>query len=298
MKTLSRTIIAVLAVLACLPAAHAQAPVSVRQMVHQADFVGVIQTEPSASDSQGEWRQNVFVSLSKVESIKGSLAGSLAGDLGSSHSLYIKADHIGVAGYPTHFGDWGEYLVFLHGPGSGLSPRWTTLAAYRVDYHPEGLDGVFRLGADNAVGLLASGTALALPPSPPILTLTEARRWLGRLALGQPLTARDEAKMNSFFHASLLSREASLSRATPSRAERLAVAQKLADAVPLGMTRAQVEKIFPQPDGGLISSGEGRYYFGSEVMIDAPYDASGGPFQPENRVSGPLHVYRDSMHYD
>ena len=100
------------------------------------------------------------------------------------------------------------------------------MATYRVDYHPEGLGKVFEMGADNAVGLLTSGAALTPPPSLPILTLTEARRWLGRLALGQPLTARDEAKMNAFFHVSLLSREASLSRATPSRTERLAVAQK------------------------------------------------------------------------
>ena len=176
MKTLSKTIIAVLAVLACLPVAHAQALISVRQMVHQADFVGIIQTGPSASVSQGEWRQSVFVSLSKVESIEGSLVGSLAGDLGSSHSLYIKADHIGAAGHPTRFGDWGEYLVFLHGPGSGSSPQWTTLAAYRIDYHPEGLGGVFGPGADDAVSLLTSGAALTPPPSLPILTLTEARR--------------------------------------------------------------------------------------------------------------------------
>ena len=255
MKTLFKTIIAVLAVLACLPAAHAQAPISVRQMVHQADSVGIIQTEPQGRPRRGCRLPNPLRRARRVSR-------------------------------------------FLHGLGSGSSPRWTTLAAYRVDYHPEGLGGVFGLGADNAVGLLTSGAALTLPPSLPILTLTEARRWLGRLALGQPLTARDEAKMNAFFHVSLLSREASLSRATPSRTERLAVAQKLADAVPLGMTRTQVEKIFPQSDGGLISSGEGRYYFGSEVMIGVPYDTNGGPFQPENRVSGPLHVYRDSMHYD
>lgn len=255
MKTLSKTIIAVLAVLACLPVAHAQALISVRQMVHQADFVGIIQTGPQGRPRRGCRLPNPLRRARRISR-------------------------------------------FLHGPEAASIAWWTTLAAYRIDYHPEGLGGVFGPRADDAVGLLTSGAALTPPPSLPILTLMEARRWLGRLALGQPLTAQDEAKMNAFFHASLLSRETSLNQATPSRAERLAVAQKLADAVPLGMTRAQVEKIFPQSDGGLISSGEGRYYFGSEVMIDVLYDASGGPFQPENRVSGPLRVYRDSMHYD
>ena len=291
-----KTLIAVLAVFACLQAAHAQPPVSVRQLVRQADFVGVVQTEPPPSEAQGEWKQNVFVFLPKVESIKGSLVGSLAGDLGGRQFLYIKADLMGPAGYPTRFGDWGEYLVFLHGPGPGSSPRWTTLAAYRVDYHPESLGGVFRLGADDAVGLLTSGTALV--PSRPVVTLREAQRWMRRLVNEQPLASGDEARMNAFFRSSLLSKEASRSRAVPTRTERLAAAQRLAEAVPLGMTRAQVEKIFPQSDGGAFGPDQWRYYFGSEVMIAVPYDTSGGPFQPENRVNGPLRVYHSMMHYD
>ena len=47
----------------------------------------------------------------------------------------------------------------------------------------------------------------------------------------------------------------------------------------------------------MVGSSRGRYYFGSEVMIDVPYDTNGGPFQPENKVNGPLRVYRSMMHY-
>ena len=288
-----KTLIAALAVLACLSAAaHAQAPASARQLVRQADFVGTVQAGPSASSSQGEWRQNIFLSHAEV------IKGTLARDFGNNQYPYIEADHAGVSGYPTRFGEAGEYLVFLHKTGTGPSARWTTLAAYRVQYRPYSLGGLPGLEADSVIGLLTPGTAPSSSALQPVVTGTEARRWLGRLALGQPLPARDEAKMNAFFHASLLSAEASKSRATPTHEERLAVAQELAEAVPIGMTRAQVEKIFPQSDGGIVSSDQGRYYFGSEIMVNVPFDTSGGPFQPENRVKGPLRVYRDTMHYD
>ena len=72
-----KTLIIALAALACLPAmAHAQTPLSVRRLVRQADFVGIVQAEPPPSAAQGEWRQNVFVFLLGAEAIKGGLVGS------------------------------------------------------------------------------------------------------------------------------------------------------------------------------------------------------------------------------
>lgn len=220
-----KTLVAAFVALACFPAmAHAQTPLSVRGLVRQADFVGIIQAEPPPSAAQGEWRQNVFVFLPGAEAIKG--------------------DHAGATGYPTRFGEQGEYLVFLYRTGAGATMSWTMLAAYRVRYYPNEFGGMFSIRAGSTVGLLASR---------PAVTITQAR---------------------------------------------MALAQKLAGAITPNTTRADVEKIFPQSDGGLVSSERGRYYFGSEIMVDVPYDANGGPFQPENRVNGPLRVYHDSMHSD
>ena len=288
-----KTLVAALAALACLPAmAQAQTPISVRGLFRQADFVGIVQASPSSSSAQGEWRQSI--SLTDADGVK----GILSRDYGNNQYPYVEADHAGVAGYPTRFGERGEYLVFLHRARAGAGGRLTTLAAFHVQYYPDGLGGMFGMKGGSIVGLLASGQALAPPPARPVVAIAEARQWLTALALGQPLARRDEARLDTFLRASLLSAGDAQSRTTPTHEERMALAQKLAGAVTPGMTRADVEKIFPQPDGGLVSSGQGRYYFGSEVMVNVPFDANGGPFQPENRVNGPLRVYRDSMHYD
>ena len=182
----------------------------------------------------------------------------------------IKGGLVGATGYPTRFGKQGEYLVFLYSTGAGATVLWTMLAAYRVRYYPNEFGGMFSIRAGSTVGLLASR---------PAVTITQAR-------------------IDAFFRASLLPAEASQSRITPAHEEQMALAQKLAGAITPDTTRADVEKIFPQSDGGLVSSERGRYYFGSEIMVDVPYDANGGPFQPENRVNGPLRVYHDSMHSD
>jgi len=65
-----------------------------------------------------------------------------------------------------------------------------------------------------------------------------------------------------------------------------------------GTTRADMRKMFPQEDGGLSGPGSTRYYFGSEVMVEAPYDQTGGAWKPQNKVNGPIKVYRSLMHMD
>ena len=75
------------------------------------------------------------------------------------------------------------------------------------------------------------------------------------------------------------------------------VAEKTA-AITNGMTRAEVEKILPAEDGGIQTPDIMRYYEGWEVMVDVPYDQAGGPWKPENRVNGPVHIYRDYFSCD
>ena len=288
-----KTLVAALAALACLPAiVHAQTPLTIRGLFRQADFVGIVQAEPPPSADQGEWRQNVF--LISAEGIK----GGLLRDYGNNQYPYVGADHAGVGGYPTRFGERGEYLVFLHRVKAGAGGRWTALAAFHVQYYPNGLGGMFSMRGGNIVGLLASGQALAPPPARPVVTVAEARQWLTALALGQPLAQRDEARMDAFLRATLLPPGDAQSRAVPTHEERMALAQKLAGAVTVGMAQADVEKIFPQTDGGAYGSSLRRYYFGAGVMVDVPYDTSSGPSRTENRVNGPLRVYRDGMHAD
>jgi hypothetical protein len=79
---------------------------------------------------------------------------------------------------------------------------------------------------------------------------------------------------------------------------RLLEAQRLAAAVRMNTARKDVEKTFPQKDGGLSGPGSTRYYLGSEVMVEVPFDQTGGAWSRENRVNGPLKVYRSRMHID
>jgi hypothetical protein len=39
-------------------------------------------------------------------------------------------------------------------------------------------------------------------------------------------------------------------------------------------------------------------YAGSEVMVSVPFDENGGAWSGENRVIGPLHVFRSRFHSD
>ena len=288
-----KTPIVVLTVLMCLPmTAYAQEQASVRQLVRQADFVGVVEAEPLVVDSKGEWKQDML--LTSAEGIK----GGLSRNFGNNQYPWIKADHAGHAGYPTRFGERGEYLVFLHKTGTGSAERWTTLVAYRIQYYPDIPGEAFSPTGSDVIGIIENSPAILPPPSRTTLTISEVRLWLDRLTLGRPLFQRDQDRMDAFFRASLLTNEAAHNLSLPTHEERLALATELAEAVTPGTTRAQVEKIFPQSDGGAVGSDRGRYYFGSEVMIDVPYDTNGGPFAPDNKVAGPLRVYRDMMHLD
>lgn len=75
------------------------------------------------------------------------------------------------------------------------------------------------------------------------------------------------------------------------------VKQRVAQITP-GMTRAQVESWFKEKDGGLQGVSVTRYYEPPEVMIEVPFDQTGGDWSQENRVNGPIKVYRSLPHVD
>jgi hypothetical protein len=54
----------------------------------------------------------------------------------------------------------------------------------------------------------------------------------------------------------------------------------------------------PQEDGGLSGPSSTRYYFGSEVMVEVPYDQTGGAWKQQNKMNGPIKVYRSLKHVD
>ena len=81
-------------------------------------------------------------------------------------------------------------------------------------------------------------------------------------------------------------------------ASRMAEVQQLAQSIKIGMTRSEVEKIFSHEDGGLNGDSSTRYYEDPEVMIEVPYDQTGGAWSPQNHVNGEVRVYRSYPHYD
>lgn len=80
--------------------------------------------------------------------------------------------------------------------------------------------------------------------------------------------------------------------------ERLAEMQRKAKRLAVGMTRAEVEKVFHERDGGLQGATTTRYYEESEIMIEVPFDQTGGSWSPANRVTGPARLYRGPRHID
>lgn len=124
----------------------------------------------------------------------------------------------------------------------------------------------------------------------------------------QPILALyDQMKksMDPIVRGSLRRLDAAIIRLTPetpnspaAHSERMAKTRLLADSVAIGTTRDEVEKIFTRQDGGVTGPYATRYYMGNEVMVEVPYDETGGRWKPTNRVTGPLKVYKDTFHTD
>jgi len=81
-------------------------------------------------------------------------------------------------------------------------------------------------------------------------------------------------------------------------AAKLAEVQQKARQLAAGMTRADVEQLFHEQDGGLQGATNTRYYEEPEVMIEVPFDQTGGNWSPGNRIVGPPKIYRNPRHID
>jgi hypothetical protein len=69
--------------------------------------------------------------------------------------------------------------------------------------------------------------------------------------------------------------------------ERLLEVQQLSVAIPLGSTRADIDRMFTQYDN--FNGGE-KYYVNPGVKVEVPYDNTGGHWNPANRVIGQIKV--------
>jgi len=79
---------------------------------------------------------------------------------------------------------------------------------------------------------------------------------------------------------------------------KLAEVKKKSAQVSVGMKRAEVELLFREKDGGLQGPSVSRYYEHPEVMIEIPFDQTGGNWNENNRVTGPPKIYRSLQHAD
>jgi len=61
-----------------------------------------------------------------------------------------------------------------------------------------------------------------------------------------------------------------------------------------GLTRAGVETWLKEWDGGPQGIDSTRYYIQPDVIVDVPYDQTGGTWTSENRVSAPVRIIRRS----
>jgi hypothetical protein len=121
---------------------------------------------------------------------------------------------------------------------------------------------------------------------------------LGRIMFGDRLGSDVALGLDQLLTVAALSPDSLATRAPATFEQRFVHIAPLAAGIRVGTRRADVEKVFRQRDGGLSVPSRQRYYAGSEVMVEAPFDETGGRWSSENRVTGPLRVWRSSMHFD
>lgn len=79
---------------------------------------------------------------------------------------------------------------------------------------------------------------------------------------------------------------------------RLAEVHERVKCVRIGSTRADVEQLLPEKNGGLQGPNATTYYEDPEILIEVTYDQTGGDWSPKNRVLQPPRIYRGPMTMD
>ena len=258
-------------------------PDQVVSLVRQADFVGFVEGDVKMSGGDGEWRQAAFLTwidplkgvLKRDENLNRQFPYAWGGHvLPSGSASSGRADL--AARWPTWFGEKGVYLVFLHKGVREGRPFWTSLAVFPVEYHPD--------PEGKIVGSLGKGETQGKPN--PVLSVEEVRGLIKRVITG---SADAEQKLAALFRPMMV-----WTNAPPqpvSYEQRLKEVRLLVASLRLGTKRTEIEKVFRQMDGGLNSIHQPRYYLGSEVMVEVPYDT-------QMRLNGPIKIDRSGMHYD
>jgi hypothetical protein len=227
------------------------------------------------SAPQDEWRQ--IAVLHRVDALKGALKPNPAWQ-GALPWIHAKPARPGryLAAYPKR----GDYLVFLRRAPDGEGERWTTTASFHLDYRPDAKGRI--------EGRIIAGHER--PQSVPVATIRQLLRRIIAVRPDAPSAART---LDPILKRASLFGTRNLERSVP-HPVRLREIAKMAIKIRRGTLRSDVEKMFPEEDGGISGPGSTRYYVGSEVMVEAPYAQSRGV----TRVSGPLRVYRSFPHYD
>ncbi len=80
--------------------------------------------------------------------------------------------------------------------------------------------------------------------------------------------------------------------------QRMQQVRELVSRIKVGMKRSEVEAIFRHKDGGIQHTSLTLYYEDPEVMVEVPFESTGGDWSRENRVNGSVRVYRSLPHLD
>jgi hypothetical protein len=262
------------------PAAVGQPrPTSTSELARTSEFVGFIDAYPQAIDPGAAWKQWIFVN--SVDALKGDLGRGT----GTNRYPDIAADHSGFPGYPTWFAGKGEYLVFLRHESIEGKVVWATTAVFAIEYRPD--------AAGTIVGRLHGEGQKRRAPN-----VGEVRALLRRMMSSDRTKSDAERVLDQVLGSAALSGASLTAREPATFEQRFMQVKVLAGGIRLGTRRADIKKVFPEEDGGLSSPGRARFYAGSEVMVEVPFNQQGGKWSAENRVTGPLRVYRSLMHFD
>jgi hypothetical protein len=255
------------------------------ELVRSSDFIGTVHAsmiaEYSGRDTSGSiWRQHVM--LISADPIRGQLT-HLPSIPSSNPFPHIWAGNTQGLENPTRFEGRGEYLVFLRREEVNGGMDWVAKAVLPIHYRPDRTGKI-----EGRIGDKSS------------LEATEVVNLI-RLAMSDERPQIDsDQKLAQLLEEVAATSAAQMDRAPQSLTfeQRRAQIEAIALNIKQGTLRSEIEKVFPEQDGGLSGPSETRYYVGSEVMVAVPFDQTGGSWNLQNRVNGTPRIYRSFQHVD